>query len=151
MHYDSIYFTRIFFAFIFAPWHLFYLFNSNFLCIYFFLLFCHLFPLFSLPVNIFLPLYSVFFRGGEGSVFLKIYSTAWAEGKVCLCFNLNSLEIGLRPHHSLSIYLKVFSSKFSEEVNTKAKVLVNWRPARFSFWILKGHHHKRSIKTFLVA
>ncbi len=24
-------------------------------------------------------------------------------------------------------------------------MLVNCRPARFSFWILKGHHHKRSI------
>jgi hypothetical protein len=27
-------------------------------------------------------------------------------------------------------------------------VLVNWRPASFSFWISKGHHHKSSIKSF---
>jgi hypothetical protein len=30
-------------------------------------------------------------------------------------------------------------------------VLVNWRPAHFSFWILKGHHHKKSIKPFSAA
>jgi hypothetical protein len=28
----------------------------------------------------------------------------------------------------------------------KQSVLVNWRPARFSFRILKGHHHNRNIK-----
>ncbi len=27
-------------------------------------------------------------------------------------------------------------------------MLVNWRPAYFSFWILKRHYHKRSIKPF---
>jgi hypothetical protein len=30
-------------------------------------------------------------------------------------------------------------------------MLVNWRPARFSFSLLKGHHQKRSIKPYSVA
>ncbi len=30
-------------------------------------------------------------------------------------------------------------------------VLVNWRTLRFYFWILKWHHHKRSIKLFSYA
>ncbi len=39
------------------------------------------------------------------------------------------------------------------EVNTKLKlsVVLNWRPGHFSFWIIKGHHHKRSIKPFSAA
>jgi hypothetical protein len=30
-------------------------------------------------------------------------------------------------------------------------MLLNWRPTHFSFWILKRHHHKRSIKPFSTA
>ncbi len=33
----------------------------------------------------------------------------------------------------------------------KKSVLANWRTTRLSFWILKGHHHKRSRKPFSAA
>jgi hypothetical protein len=50
-------------------------------------------------------------------------------------------------------YLKGIVQRILGGVKNKLKksVLANWRPARFSFWILKGHHHKRSRKSFSAA
>ncbi len=52
-----------------------------------------------------------------------------------------------------NICLKGIVQRILTEVNTMLKysVLVNWRSARFSFQILKGHHHKRNIKPFSAA
>ncbi len=49
---------------------------------------------------------------------------------------------------SHEISFKGIVQRILRGVNAKLKLsmLVNWRPARYSFWILKGHHHKRGIK-----
>jgi hypothetical protein len=45
--------------------------------------------------------------------------------------------------------LKVLSSEILEgSILSSNMVLVNRRPGHFSFRIVKGHHHKRSIKPF---
>jgi hypothetical protein len=61
--------------------------------------------------------------------------------------NVHRLIFSVKP------FVKGIVQRILSGVDTmlKLSVLVNWKPARFSVWILKGHHHKRSIKPFLAA
>ncbi len=66
----------------------------------------------------------------------------------CHIFTLANCLI-IRQNHCLKGTVK----RILTGVNTmlKKSVLVNWRPAHFSFRILKGHHHKRNIKPISAA
>jgi hypothetical protein len=52
-----------------------------------------------------------------------------------------------------SAFFKGIVQRILRGVETRLipSVLVNWWPAHFSFRILKGHDHKRSIKPFSAA